>query len=286
MEARQYDETMSKALWYPGERCFAGAILTGGDTVTIDGDTRVIVQANTHFPYQADLDGIAWARNNLGPLADALETVLQGAVFATTADDYKSRVIAQPGAEVAALTARRDDLLALLDECRSVRAALIAEVGTLRSALAAMTAERDQLIDLKRKLATHLDGPDFSRAIAGDIRLGRTSAQIRDEIIAKVGMMAEARTPEMQARYDTAVARESAPKSTDPMLSVTIGGSRTHEAVMILARAVLELLQEAGISCAMPEETENPYDGDSIEQLGYLRNVDHVVVQTSTFKEI
>jgi hypothetical protein len=45
---------------------------------------------------------------------------------------------------------------------------------------------------------------DHSAAIARDIRLGCTSRVI----IGKVGMMANARTPEMQARYDAAVARE------------------------------------------------------------------------------
>jgi hypothetical protein len=53
--------------------------------------------------------------------------------------------------------------------------------------------------------------------IARDIRLGLTSTQIRDEIIAKVGMMADARTPEMQARYDAAVKRETAAWSAPPL---------------------------------------------------------------------
>jgi hypothetical protein len=44
-------------------------------------------------------------------------------------------------------------------------------------------------------------------AIARDIGLGDTSPQIRDEVIAKVGMMADARTPEMHACYDAAVGR-------------------------------------------------------------------------------
>jgi hypothetical protein len=48
-----------------------------------------------------------------------------------------------------------------------------------------------------------------SAAIAKDVRLGLSSRLIRDEIIQKVGMMASARTPEMQARYDAALARES-----------------------------------------------------------------------------
>ncbi len=59
---------------------------------------------------------------------------------------------------------------------------------------------------LKGTTAKYLDAA--SAAIGRDIRLGRTSGQIRDEIIAEVGMMADARTPEMQARYDAAVARE------------------------------------------------------------------------------
>jgi len=51
---------------------------------------------------------------------------------------------------------------------------------------------------------------DHGAAIARDVRLGRTSQEIRDEIIAKVGMMGAARTPEMQARHDAAVERERA----------------------------------------------------------------------------
>lgn len=54
---------------------------------------------------------------------------------------------------------------------------------------------------------------EHSAAIARDVQLGLSSAQIRDEIIAKVGMMADARTPEMQARYDAAVARERGSRS-------------------------------------------------------------------------
>lgn len=47
-----------------------------------------------------------------------------------------------------------------------------------------------------------------SAAIAEDIRRGLTCEEIRDEIIRKVGMMADARTEEMQARYDAALERE------------------------------------------------------------------------------
>ena len=56
------------------------------------------------------------------------------------------------------------------------------------------------------------DDHGHGAAIARDVRLGRTSQEICDEIIAKVGMMADARTPEMQARYDAAVARERGSK--------------------------------------------------------------------------
>jgi hypothetical protein len=49
---------------------------------------------------------------------------------------------------------------------------------------------------------------DHSAAIERDASLGLTSHEIRDEIIRAVGMMASARTPEMQARYDAAIARE------------------------------------------------------------------------------
>ena len=118
-------------------------------------------------------------------------------------------------------------------------------------------------------------------AIAEDIRLGRTSQQIRDEIIAKVGMMADARTPEMQARYAAAVARERGQAIERGDTFVTITGPRSGEATTI-AHAVLELLQEADVRCSMPEEIENPYDGDSIEQLGALRRSSglRVIVQT------
>jgi hypothetical protein len=118
-------------------------------------------------------------------------------------------------------------------------------------------------------------------AIAQDIHLGHTSQEIRDEIIAKVGMMADARTPEMQARYDAAVARERAPSPSHDNIFITITGSQSSENTMI-ARAVLELLQETAVPCSMPEETENPYDGDSIEQLGNLRRRPgmRVIVQT------
>ena len=72
-------------------------------------------------------------------------------------------------------------------------------------------------------------------------------------------------------RYD----REAAP------IHVTVTGPPDRGTTPI-ARAILEMLQEADVRCSMPEETENPYDGDSIEQLGNLRRDAglRVVVQT------
>ena len=121
---------------------------------------------------------------------------------------------------------------------------------------------------------------DHDHAIARDIQLGRTSLQIRDEIIQKVGMMAAARTPEMQARYDAAVAHESAGPGTRAMI-VTITGPHGEDATTI-ARAVCEMLAEADIDNSMPEEPQNPYNGDSIEQLNNLHRCAglRVVVQT------
>jgi len=137
---------------------------------------------------------------------------------------------------------------------------------------------RDALRDLEDQLVALLAAPDFRAAIARDIQLGRTSQEIRDEIIAKVGMMADARTPEMQARYDAAVERERAltiwtsRHQDKTSVSITIAGPPGRAAP--IARAILELLQGAGIACAMPEEESNPTDGDSIEALGYLMRED------------
>ena len=140
---------------------------------------------------------------------------------------------------------------------------------------------RDQLRILEDQLVVLLSAPDFRAAIARDIQLGSTSQQIRDEIIRQVGMMAVARTPEMQARYDAAVERERGIATADKSgVYVTVAGPQ-GSAKTVIARAILELLQEADVACAMPEEAQNPYDGDSIEQLGQLRGCPRVIVQTS-----
>jgi hypothetical protein len=60
-----------------------------------------------------------------------------------------------------------------------------------------------------------------SAAIAQDIRRGLTSEDIRDEIIQKVGMLAAARTPEMQVRYDAALEREGKKDSPEGPVRVT-----------------------------------------------------------------
>lgn len=73
---------------------------------------------------------------------------------------------------------------------------------------------QDTLINSTEDVSAESAPPydDHAAAIARDIQLGRSSQKIRDEIIAKVGMMAAARTPEMQARYDAAVKRERNPR--------------------------------------------------------------------------
>lgn len=69
---------------------------------------------------------------------------------------------------------------------------------------------------------------------------------------------------------------------------ITIAGPQ-DSGTLILARAILELLQGTDIEGSMPEEAENPTDGDSIEALGYLtREVGplRVTVQTSNELEV
>lgn len=75
--------------------------------------------------------------------------------------------------------------------------------------------------------------------------------------------------------------QEVSARHAQSTMRVTIKGPKADEATT-LARAVLEMLQEADVACSMPEETENPYDGDSIEQLWHLRSSTglHVIVQT------
>jgi hypothetical protein len=93
-------------------------------------------------------------------------------------------------------------------------------------------------------------------AIERDIRLGLTSTQIRDEIIARVGMLASARTPEMQARYDAAVERETGagrlPRSEiplerrGPMGPIVVTGPDADRLRTLLAEALDEWESYAG----------------------------------------
>lgn len=148
----------------------------------------------------------------------------------------------------------------------------------------------DQLRGLEEQIVARLAAPDawavdFRAAIARDIQLGKTSEQIRDEIIQKVGMLADARTPEMQARYDAAVERERCFKIADKSsICITVAGPRNSPSLPI-ARAIVEMLHgSSDVACSMPEEATNPHDGDSIEQLGDLRAGTRVIVQTSNFE--
>jgi hypothetical protein len=66
-------------------------------------------------------------------------------------------------------------------------------------------------------------------------------------------------------------------------INITVSGSR-NSGTLVLARAIRELLQEGGIPSSMPEEAENPTEGDSIEALGDLKMAAgplHVTIQTS-----
>ncbi len=62
------------------------------------------------------------------------------------------------------------------------------------------------------------------------------------------------------------------------------GPQDSAPATTVIARAILELLIEAGIKARMPSEVSNPTDGDSIEALGGLKKPAqlNVVVQPST----
>lgn len=70
----------------------------------------------------------------------------------------------------------------------------------------------------------------IAAAIAEDVQLGRTAEQIKNEIIQQVGMMADARTPEMHARYDAAIKREAALNTEAPSadLRVALGALLVH----------------------------------------------------------
>lgn len=87
-------------------------------------------------------------------------------------DEHEARLISE--AEVARLTARRDELLKLvakltretpypaeLDECRAARAALIAEVGTLRAEATERRAAMDQLEDERDRMRPVVEAAEW-----------------------------------------------------------------------------------------------------------------------------
>jgi hypothetical protein len=82
----------------------------------------------------------------------------------------------------------------------------------------AIAAHQQRLAEEQAAAAPTAGEIDMMRVTANVIRedaiAGKTSAQIRDEIIAEVGMMASARTPLMQARYEAALLREEAARAT------------------------------------------------------------------------
>jgi hypothetical protein len=87
-----------------------------------------------------------------------------------------------------------------------------------REGFEAGRARRQQLKTLGEGQAPVLTQPRWAQP-------GLSSSEIRDEIIAEVGMMADARTPEMQAAYDAALAREGKVDSaTGPTTSPSVRG--------------------------------------------------------------
>lgn len=72
--------------------------------------------------------------------------------------------------------------------------------GTFSAITAEIEEQERQREKRKADLAEH-NAPEWEKP-------GLTAMQVRDAIIAEVGMMAGARTPEMQAAYDRALARE------------------------------------------------------------------------------
>jgi hypothetical protein len=97
-----------------------------------------------------------------------------------------------------------------------------------------MTVRTQQMVQLikDRQAQRKLDN-EHAAAIAKDVREGKRSDQIRDEIIAKVGMIADARTPEMQARYDAALAQESGQPPPYERLRARIRELETERAQML-----------------------------------------------------
>lgn len=71
---RAHDAAMDLAPWYSSEsRWQSDCVLTGAPDADITNDGRVVVQANSNFPYRANLDAIAWFGTHRGELLALVE---------------------------------------------------------------------------------------------------------------------------------------------------------------------------------------------------------------------
>jgi len=142
------------------------------------------------------------------------------------------------------------------------------------------TAEANPHEDLVRK--TFADQWWYAPQMPLDEVLLRARSRLRHDHDEKCSVVVE-NLRQLRSRFDALeISQKVAPSSPESSLTVTITGPQAQATVV--ARAVVEMLGEADISASMPEEAENPYDGDSIEQLGGLRRGlrdGRVIVQTS-----
>jgi len=111
------------APWYSStSRYQSDCVFTGGPDAAVNGDARVVVQANPNFPYRGNLDGIVAMRNAapvLLEIAAAALALKQAGIegdevirlmnAATTADEYSAACALAPRVE----EKRRDALRAL-----------------------------------------------------------------------------------------------------------------------------------------------------------------------------
>ncbi len=138
---------------------------------------------------------------------------------------------------------------------------------------------------LLRGLVFHeQSGSKTPEHLAGQVR--RAIATLSPEIAAEIEQDGPVRV--YAERWDDApVAPKLEIKQRGKInLDVTVTVTGPRDKGMPVARAIREMLLEADVACSMPEETDNPYDGDSIEhkliRLSYcLRGDTRVIVQTS-----
>ena len=77
-EGRKHDAAMDRAPWFSAEsRWQSDCVLTGAPDADMTNDGRVIVQANSNFPYRANLDGIAWLGTHRAELLALAEEALR-----------------------------------------------------------------------------------------------------------------------------------------------------------------------------------------------------------------